>query len=47
MDDPFLMGMLDGLADGRKQLQPLPDGQLVAGRSNPVMGTPWTSSITK
>ena len=46
MDDPLLMSMLDGLANRRKQFQPLPGGQMLIAE---VLGdlNPRTSSITK
>ena len=47
VNDALLMGMLHRLADRDEQLQPLADGQLIAGRSNSVIGTPRTSSMTK
>ena len=35
VDDPFLMGMLDGVADINEQFQPLAVGQLLRNRSTP------------
>ena len=47
VDDPLLVGVLDRLADRHEQLQPLPRASAGARRSNSVIGTPLTSSMTK
>ena len=47
VDDAFLMGVLHGLADVGEQLQPLARRRGWFLSQNSVIGTPWTSSITK
>ena len=46
VDDPLLMGVLDGLANGDEQLQPL-RGVRRCSSQYWVIGTPLTSSMTK
>jgi hypothetical protein len=46
VDDAFLMGMLDGLAHGRNSCKRSGGVRSLASQKS-VIGTPWTSSITK
>ena len=47
VDDPLLVGVLDRLADGDEQLQPLARREAGSRRRYSVMGMPLTSSMTK
>ena len=46
MDDPLLVGVLDGLADRDEQLEPGLDREPMRSQYS-VIGSPLTSSITK
>ena len=47
VDDALLVGVLHRVADRNEELQPLLGRSGGARRRYWVMGTPWTSSITK
>ena len=47
VDDPLLMGMLDGLADEHEQIEPVGDAQAGFRSQYSVIGMPRTSSMTK
>ena len=47
VDDALLVGVLHRLADRHEQLQPLAAAVRWFWSQNSVIGTPWTSSMTK
>ena len=47
VDDPLLVGVLHRLADRHEQLQPLAAASAGCSSQYSVIGTPWTSSMTK